>query len=101
MAAAADPIATLTGLAAPPRAGNDWASFLSMVRQLRSGKAEWPADLALARFWYEPHLERVYEDAVVRRADLLQLEQIASGYPSRERLQGVVLDIDRVWLRAW
>jgi superfamily I DNA/RNA helicase len=24
-------------------------------------------------------------DAVVRRADLIQLEQIASGYPSRER----------------
>ena len=85
MAAAANPIATLTGLAAPPRAGNDWASFLSMVGQLRPGKAEWPADLELARLWYEPHLERIYEDALVRRADLLQLEQIASGYPSRER----------------
>jgi DNA helicase-2/ATP-dependent DNA helicase PcrA len=27
----------------------------------------------------------MHEDASVRRADLLQLEQIASGYPSRER----------------
>src|SRR4051794_21398545 len=85
VAAAANPIATLTGLAAPPRAGDDWASFVSMVGQLRPGKAEWPADLELARLWYEPHLERMYEDAIVRRADLLQLEQIASGYPSRER----------------
>jgi len=33
-----------------------------------------------------PHLERIHEDAEVRLADLLQLEQIAAGYSSRERL---------------
>src|ERR1700746_2715365 len=38
-----------------------------------------------ARRWYAPHLERIHEDASIRQADLLQLEQIASGYPSRER----------------
>ncbi len=38
-----------------------------------------------ARLWYEPHLDRIHEDADTRKADLLQLEQIASGYPSRER----------------
>jgi DNA helicase II / ATP-dependent DNA helicase PcrA len=37
------------------------------------------------RLWYEPHLERLHADARVRRADLLQLEQIAAGYPTRER----------------
>ncbi|TIU77002.1 MAG: ATP-dependent helicase, partial [Mesorhizobium sp.] len=37
------------------------------------------------RLWYEPHLERIHEDAITRRADLIQLEQIASTYPSRER----------------
>ena len=47
--------------------------------------SEWPVDLERARLWYEPHLERIHEDAETRRADLLQLEQIASGYPSRER----------------
>src|SRR5439155_17154066 len=47
--------------------------------------SEWPADLERARLWYEPHLDRIHEDAETRRADLLQLEQIASGYPSRER----------------
>ena len=31
-----------------------------------------------ARLWYEPHLERMHEDAVLRRADLVQLEQIAT-----------------------
>jgi DNA helicase II / ATP-dependent DNA helicase PcrA len=38
-----------------------------------------------ARRWYEPHLDRLHEDADARRADLLQLEQIAHGFPSRER----------------
>jgi len=47
--------------------------------------SEWPVDLERARLWYEPHLERLHEDVVTRRADLIQLEQIASGYPSRER----------------
>ena len=47
--------------------------------------SEWPADLERARLWYEPHLDRIHEDAETRRADLIQLEQIASGYPSRER----------------
>jgi DNA helicase II / ATP-dependent DNA helicase PcrA len=32
-----------------------------------------------------PHLERMYEDAVMRQADLAQLVQIASTYPTRER----------------
>jgi DNA helicase-2/ATP-dependent DNA helicase PcrA len=34
---------------------------------------------------YEPHLERLHDDAITRRADLIQLEQIAGGYLSRER----------------
>nr|MDH4441833.1 ATP-dependent helicase [Rhizobium sp.] len=42
-------------------------------------------DIGQARLWYEPHLDRIHEDAETRKADLLQLEQIASGYPSRER----------------
>jgi DNA helicase-2/ATP-dependent DNA helicase PcrA len=35
--------------------------------------------------WYSPHLERRYEDARKREADLLQLAQIASTYPNRQR----------------
>ena len=48
-------------------------------------QAGWPAEIELARRWYEPHLERMHEDAATRQADLMQLEQIAAGYPSRER----------------
>ena len=44
-----------------------------------------PPRSTCARRWYEPRLERIHDDAAARLADLLQLEQIASGYPSRER----------------
>ncbi len=47
--------------------------------------AGWPAELGAVRDWYRPHLERIHEDASVRAADLVQLEQIAASYGSRER----------------
>ena len=83
MAEAADPIAAIARIPAPPRAGEDWTGFVETLGNLRY--SEWPVDLERARLWYEPHLDRIHEDAETRRADLLQLEQIASGYASRER----------------
>src|SRR3954447_254344 len=83
MAEAADPIAALCSVPSPPRAGDDWRGFVETLGNLRH--SEWPTDLERARLWYEPHLDRIHEDADTRRADLLQLEQIACGYPSRER----------------
>jgi DNA helicase-2/ATP-dependent DNA helicase PcrA len=83
MAGAADPVAALAGAPVPPRAGDDWRAFVDAVTDI--SRSNWPADLELARLWYEPHLDRIHEDAETRRADLIQLEQIASGYPSRER----------------
>ncbi len=59
--------------------------FVETMLALHVGGAGWPAEIANARHWYDPHLERTHEDASTRRADLLQLEQIAAGYPSRER----------------
>ena len=83
MADSADPLAVLTNMSAPQRAGDGWASFVETIANLRGSR--WPADFEIARVWYQPHLDRIHEDAEVRRADLIQLEQIASGYPSRER----------------
>ena len=86
MAEAADPISEVANAPVPPRVGGeDWRAFVTTIGDLRAGRAGWPAELERARLWYEPHLDRIHEDAVVRRADLIQLEQIASGYPSRER----------------
>jgi ATP-dependent DNA helicase UvrD/PcrA len=85
MMGAADPIGALLDAPSPPRASDDWQAFVDTISSLRAGRTGWPAELERARRWYEPHLERLHEDAVTRRADLIQLEQIASGYPSRER----------------
>jgi len=85
MAKAADPLVALADAPSPPRGGDDWRGFVDAVTDLGSGQAGWPAELERARLWYEPHLDRIHEDAGMRRADLVQLEQIAGGYPSRQR----------------
>ncbi len=83
MANDTNPIAALGHAPTPPRAGEHWKAFTAVIADLRH--SNWPADLECARLWYEPHLDRIHEDAETRRADLIQLEQIASGYSSRER----------------
>jgi DNA helicase-2/ATP-dependent DNA helicase PcrA len=83
MADCADTIAALAAVPAPPRAGEDWRAFVDTVADIRH--SNWPVDLERARVWYEPHLHRIHEDAETRHADLIQLEHIASGYPSRQR----------------
>jgi DNA helicase II / ATP-dependent DNA helicase PcrA len=83
IAEVADPIAGLAHAPPPPRAGDDWKGFVAVTADLRH--SNWPADLERARLWYEPHLDRIHEDAETRCADLVQLQQIASAYPSRER----------------
>jgi DNA helicase-2/ATP-dependent DNA helicase PcrA len=85
MMGAANPIGALVDTPSPPRAADEWPAFVETVSNLRAGRTGWPAELECARTWYEPHLERLHEDAAARRADLIQLEQIASGYPSRQR----------------
>jgi DNA helicase II / ATP-dependent DNA helicase PcrA len=81
----ADPVIALALLPARPRVGEQWHNFLDTVQVLNAGKCGWPAELERARLWYEPHLQRIHEDADTRRADLVQLEQIACSYPSRQR----------------
>ena len=86
MIEASQPVDVLAQMATPARVVDaDWTAFVDAVTSLYATEAGWPADIANARQWYDPHLERIHEDATTRRADLLQLEQIASGYPSRER----------------
>jgi DNA helicase-2/ATP-dependent DNA helicase PcrA len=80
----ANPLQTLLEAPAPSRGSEGWPGLLDVVGNLGRGGG-WPAELFTARLWYEPLMEAVYEDAEVRKEDLYQLEQIASGYPSRER----------------
>ncbi len=85
MAADPEPLLALAEIPPPPKTGEDWTSFVQLLANLRKTENGWPSDIGQARLWYEPHLDRIHEDADARKADLLQLEQIASGYPSRER----------------
>ena len=85
MAETTDPLLALDEFKPPAAAAAHWAEFVSTMGTLRLKAAGWPAELDLACRWYAPHLERIHEDAALRQADLAQLAQIASGYPSRER----------------
>src|SRR5262249_6073824 len=90
--ASPDPAAMLVTYA-PPRAGAEWESFAQLFDALFRRAMPWPAEVEQVRRWYEPHLERVHDDATARGADLAQLGQIAEGYRSREQfLTDLTLD---------
>jgi DNA helicase-2/ATP-dependent DNA helicase PcrA len=80
-----EPLQSLAEIPPPAKTGDDWPAFVTLVTALRKGAAGWPSEIGTVRMWYEPHLERIHEDADTRKDDLLQLEQIAGGYASRER----------------
>jgi len=85
LAQGGDTFAALSAFAPPPRVAQQWSELLELVGQVSTQSAAWPAELELIRAWYEPHLQRLHEDAETRVADLAQMQQIASTYPSRER----------------
>jgi len=78
-------VAALAELRSPGSDRAEWSAFADMTRRLSLRLAGWPAEIEAVRRWYEPHLERIHDDAPARKADLMQLEQIAASYPSRER----------------
>lgn len=93
MEQAAEPFAALAAFSPPSPAQDDWQALVGLFRLLRQEGAHWPADLEMVTRWYEPHLQRIYEDASVRQRDLVQLQHIGSTYASRERfLTEVTLD---------
>ncbi|QTN22018.1 ATP-dependent helicase [Rhizobacter sp. AJA081-3] len=83
MAAEGDAVQAMHSFKPPAAAAHDWREWLAAHEAMRT--AGWPGALSLALRWYEPHLERLHEDAAIRRGDLAQLERIAAQYPSRER----------------
>ncbi len=80
--------------ARPPAAASEhWPGFLALLDALHTGDPGWPAELELARRWYQPHLEERYDDAIVRAGDLDQLEKIAAASASRQEfLTDLTLD---------
>ena len=80
--------AALAQFRPPAAAAGEWPGFCELMQGLAGVEIEdsgWQAQLAQARRWYQPHLERIYDGVDTREADLEQLEQISGRYPTRER----------------
>ena len=45
------------------RRASDWPALRELFARLRRASAPWPAQMGLVRRWYQPHLERLYDDA--------------------------------------
>jgi len=69
----------------PPAAAEPWRALVMLMNHLRSEQAQWPDDYRRVAAWYQPHLERLHDDARVRAADLAQLGAVAGTHRSRER----------------
>jgi DNA helicase II / ATP-dependent DNA helicase PcrA len=85
MGEAGDPHAALQQFEAPAAAREDWSRLAGLYAKLSQPGLAWPADMELAKEWYLPQLERLHEDAQVRKLDIEQLARLATGYASRER----------------
>ena len=64
--------AVLPTLTVPAAARVDWPLFCDLMTTLHQA-VQWAGQLATVRQWYEPHLQRLYDAAHVRSADLEQL----------------------------
>jgi DNA helicase-2/ATP-dependent DNA helicase PcrA len=83
----------LAAFEAPAAAREDWPAFAELYVRLCDAANPWAAQMGLVRRWYQPHLERLYDDARIRLGDLEQLEQLAAAAPTRERfLSDLTLD---------
>jgi DNA helicase-2/ATP-dependent DNA helicase PcrA len=69
-----------------------WESLLqldqalaALLGSIANPECPWAGQVQRVREWYEPHLERIYEQAQVRAGDLAQLERMATNFQSREK----------------
>ena len=71
-----------------------WRELVELLNRL--AEVAWAGQVGLVRRWYEPHLNRLYDAATPRAADLEQLERIAAQFTTREQfLSELTLDPPR------
>ena len=61
------------------------ADFDALMLFLGDPKTSWPGQMQRVREWYAPVLERKYDAAEVRAADLHQLEKLSVVFETREK----------------
>ena len=62
-----------------------WLAFVDVLEEIGQANPPWPAAIEQLCRWYEAQMDRLYEDAAIRQADIEQLARIAATYPNRER----------------
>jgi len=83
--AQAGSLEALKGYSPPQSMAVDYGKLGTLLRTLTEPQRPWPGQVSMVRDWYQPHLERQYEQVHTRIGDLDQLAQIATQFPSRER----------------
>ncbi len=68
----------------PGSAAPYWPGLVELLCTMGGG-GDWRPQVGLARDWYRPQLERIYEEWPVRLGDLDALEQIAAKFATREQ----------------
>jgi DNA helicase II / ATP-dependent DNA helicase PcrA len=77
--------AALAKVQKPAAALQDLPRLSKLMLALVEPQRPWPGQVRLVRDWYQPHLERLFEQSHTRLGDLDQLEQLSGQFPSRER----------------
>jgi DNA helicase II / ATP-dependent DNA helicase PcrA len=76
-----------------PAAAGQWPEFVEMLVTLAPDQLPLAGQIASVKQFYSPVLEKRYDQALVRRRDIDQLEQISSSFRSRlAMLNELVLD---------
>ena len=70
----------------PAAAAGQWPQFVALLLKLAPNSLPLPEQVAEAKRFYSPILEKRFDQAQVRRRDLDQLEQIAGNFPSRSAM---------------
>jgi DNA helicase-2/ATP-dependent DNA helicase PcrA len=74
-------------------ASEQWPKFVELMTALAPNALPLPEQISLIVAFYAPILERLYDQAAVRRRDLEQLEQISATFRTRaEMLADMALD---------
>jgi DNA helicase-2/ATP-dependent DNA helicase PcrA len=77
--------ASLRAFAAPTPAKHGMEKLAELLLALAEPQRQWQGQVHMAREWYKPHFERIYEHFHTRLGDLDQLELLSGQFPSRER----------------
>ena len=69
----------------PSETRQPWVRFADLLASLADPQRAWPGQVRVARDWYKPHMERIYEHIHTRVGDIDQLEALSLQYPTRDR----------------